>query len=569
MTISIDRFVRSTITRSTRTVSQRAFSVALIAVYHALYADRVREYEDPSDMLADGFTTKHPAYLAAVALCSQKPRPATFKVGRRVGTAAQTVRFTPDAVPTEAEVFSITIDGVTFSVTADASPTGTEITAALVALMQEDTDAVMTTPKHTAVTEVVVGPADYDGAMGDDTPFAPARNITITLNSHADWNATNATVVGMSRGRPVSETIAIPDAGNVKLISLTVWDSPPTVHIPAQAGTNGTFTIGVGVKFNDTLAFTVTNGTTHLDVVSTGTGAWFSYDEVTGNIAIEDRTAEPGTTLATDLSAIQAADANFVGLLIADAQSSAQILAAAAWAETQQVVYLAHSMDSAVEQNVGTDVASLALGLGYFHTEVFYSRINHGRFPDAAFLGSFLGGLFRAGDRKIAAFRQLSGIRPDELSATVVSRLIGTPTAPADGKRVLIYGDVAATGTNIGTACTLGGLTAGGEWIDVIIGLYFVETQIQTDAFSRMLSGPITFTVKGIAAFDASVTRSLQKCSAAPYNILDPASIETSFTALADVSDADKQARHYDGVRWIGKPQGAIQALDVGGNVSP
>ena len=187
MSVNLDRIVQVDITRATRTISRRSWGTVLIAAYHTVWPDRVREYEDPADMLTDGFGAKHPAYLAAVALCSQSPRPRAFKIGRRLGTPDQTVRLTP-ATPVADEVFGITIGGVRFEVTADATPSVSEICAALTLLINADADAIIASGVNSAATAQNLSGASLNGVIGDDA-IAPARNLTITVDAHADWNA--------------------------------------------------------------------------------------------------------------------------------------------------------------------------------------------------------------------------------------------------------------------------------------------------------------------------------------------------------------------------------------------
>lgn len=565
--LSIDRLVRSTITRNSRILSGRSFGVAMIAAYFptSIFSERVREYTEPAEMLADGFSEEHPAYLAAVKLCSQEPGVERFKVGRRGGSPTQILRFVP-STPAAGDEYSITFRGVTFTVTADSSPSVAEVIDSFVALMTADADGIATS-HATAVTEVDV--TTFDGVLGGT--LSPSRNVTLTLNSHADWDATTGTVTGYdAAGRPQTESFTIPNGGNTTLTGTKIWSRITQVAIPAQSGTNGTFTVGVGVKFDEdtALVFTPTDNTTSMDLASAA-GAWNQVTDLSSNLTVHDRTVEPGTTLATDLDAIRGADADFVVLLVADVQSSAQILAVAAWAEDKRLAYFADTSDSDVEDDVSTDIASTLIGLGYFHTLLHYSRVNHGMFA-AGDAGHFLAGLFKAGDRRIIEGRQLAGVSPDDITPTVETRLLGPRTSPASGKRVVLYLSRSAEGSNQALTFTNGGLTPGGEWIDIVVGLFRVDSEIQSAVVARQLaSPPPSFDAEGIAIVEAAVRRALFKCAADPIRVLRADTISTSTTAIEDVSDTDLQNRFYDGVKWDAKTRGAMQAIDVGGTVEP
>ena len=86
-----------------------------------------------------------------------------------------------------------------------------------------------------------------NGAVGRSA-MVPPRNITFTFSSHADWDATTATVTGLDAdGEALSEDFAIPNGGNATVTGAKLFASVTSVSIPAQSGTGGTFTIGTGL----------------------------------------------------------------------------------------------------------------------------------------------------------------------------------------------------------------------------------------------------------------------------------------------------------------------------------
>lgn len=568
MGVNLDRIVRANVTRATRVASRRSFGMLLIAAYHAVFPERVREYSDPSEMLDDGFDELHPAYLAAVAFCQQENRPSTFKVGRRVGTPDQTLRFVP-ATPVEGEEFTVSVGGIDFTVTADATPTVAEIIAAFVLLMMADPDAIIASGVTSTATIQNLTSASYNGIRAG--VLSPPRNVTFTLNAHADWDATVMTVTGLDgNGRTITESFNIPNGGDTVLVGAKVFSEITNVNVPAQTGTNGTLLMGVGEIFgtssfgNPDLDVTATDGTTYLQVSADDAGAWHAYS-ASSNITIDDTTAEPATTLATDLNAIQAADPDWYGLVVADAQSHAQILATAVWMETQVGIYFAGTGDSDVATDVDTDIASTLLAADYFRTAAFYSREN----PFLCAAGA--GYLFsQPPGSATLALKTLSGQTADEFSATAVGVLIGQPESPSNSKRVTIYASVTPTGVATGTNVTLGGMVAGAEWIDIIYGIDYLRALIQERAFNRLLESPkLPFTAGGIDAFLGAVRSALRTMSAEPYNFLVADSILVEGTAIEDVDAGDKQARFYDGARWDATVQGAIQAAEINGTVRP
>jgi hypothetical protein len=85
-----------------------------------------------------------------------------------------------------------------------------------------------------------------NGTIGAGTMF-PARNITLTLNNHANWLASTIVVSGLdANGFPQTENFSVPAGGNVTLTGEKLFTSVTNIAVPAQGGTNGTFTAGTG-----------------------------------------------------------------------------------------------------------------------------------------------------------------------------------------------------------------------------------------------------------------------------------------------------------------------------------
>lgn len=110
-----------------------------------------------------------------------------------------------------------------------------------------DVDAIIATGASTAGVQTLTTTA-LDGAVGDDL-MRLSRNLTFTFSSHADWDATTITVTGKDAfGEYLTETFAVPNGGNATVTGNALFSQVDSVSIPAQAGTGGTFTMGVGAK---------------------------------------------------------------------------------------------------------------------------------------------------------------------------------------------------------------------------------------------------------------------------------------------------------------------------------
>lgn len=108
-----------------------------------------------------------------------------------------------------------------------------------------DADAIIATGASSGSQQVISG-ASLDGVIGAGEIYPP-RNITLTFSNHANWDATTAVVAGTDEnGVAQTENFSIPDGGNATVTGATKFRTVTSITIPAQSGTSGTFTAGVG-----------------------------------------------------------------------------------------------------------------------------------------------------------------------------------------------------------------------------------------------------------------------------------------------------------------------------------
>lgn len=133
MADALDTIVNVTVTRETRTPSQRGFGIPMIVAYHEAWtSDRVRSYSSTPEMLDDGFTSTEWVYNMALAIESQEPSPSEWRVGRRATAPTQTIHLLPTITEVGYE-HVITIDGATFGYTVQSGDGITDVVDGLVA----------------------------------------------------------------------------------------------------------------------------------------------------------------------------------------------------------------------------------------------------------------------------------------------------------------------------------------------------------------------------------------------------------------------------------------------------
>lgn len=121
------------------------------------------------------------------------------------------------------------------------------VTALTAAQLAVDVDSVIATGASTAGIQNLTT-FDGTGAGGAGAEMIPARKLAIVQNNHADWDATTLTIYGLDvDGLACQATITLPNNGNATTAQNenVYFSKILKVNIPAQTGTNGTFTLGV------------------------------------------------------------------------------------------------------------------------------------------------------------------------------------------------------------------------------------------------------------------------------------------------------------------------------------
>lgn len=134
MSAPISDVVDVVVTTESAAVQAPGFGKALALATHLNFAERTREYGATADMVADGFLSTDPAYLAANAYFSQSPAPTKIKIGRRHVDAATVTVIT--AVDTTN--YTLTISGVAYTFGSGSGATTSTIATGLRAAINAD-----------------------------------------------------------------------------------------------------------------------------------------------------------------------------------------------------------------------------------------------------------------------------------------------------------------------------------------------------------------------------------------------------------------------------------------------
>lgn len=549
-TVDIAEVIDSQISVEDNFPSREGFGTPIVVAYHDTTGARTQTYRRAAEALED-YPAEHPIYLAVAAAFAQNPRPRAVKVGRRAGAPTQTIRLTP-ATTTAGFVYALTIAGVEIAVTVQAGDAVADVCDDLVAAiaassLAADDDAIMAALATAAAEQVL--DTEAAGVIGRDT-MSPPRKLTVTRSAHADHDAVTAVLVYVDEyDQTITENLAFVNGGGDSFTSSRRAKRFVSLTIPAQSGNGGTTKIGVAA------IVTPTDGTTHVDVAAASAGAWLAYqfDVDAQALLVEDRTANPGTTIQADLAAIYAADADFYGVILADAQSSAQILAAAAWAEANGRYLIADTVDSqCVDGAADTDVLSSLKSAGYHQTAGFYHRGGHGYFPSARWFGKMLP---TTPGTETWALKTLAGLPVDDLSAT--------ERAALESKNGNYYAEIGGAGRVLGAK--KGGIGASGRFIDLTRCVGALNADIKQDAFAVLANADkIPMTDRGMTVIGGAI-RAVLKRYETREAIRDSV---LTIPAVDDIPSADRADRIASGFEWDAIYTGAAHEVQIRGRLS-
>ncbi len=143
-----------------------------------------------------------------------------------------------------------------------------------------------------------------------------------------------------------------------------------------------------------------------------------------------------------------------------------------------------------------------------------------------------------------------------------MSNLTDTQAGNATGKNCMVF--VPVGGVNM----TEEGQTASGEYIDVIIGIDWLQARMTERVFGRLVNLPkIPFTDPGIAVIEAEIKAQLKDAVSAGLLAATPAPTVTVPLAK-DISSEDKAARQLNGITFLGYLAGAIHSTTIQGVVT-
>ena len=266
----------------------------------------------------------------------------------------------------------------------------------------------------------------------------------------------------------------------------------------------------------------------------------------------------PSASVVSDLQAIQAVNDDWYALACLD-RTQATVQSIAGWIETQIKIFGTASNNAIIVTQPpgvgsGLDSTSIAYYLFNYQYARSFCLYNEDALTDYPEVAWFSTVLWRTPGSETWAFKQLATISYSDLSSN--------QEANAFAKNCNTYEYIG--GVNI----TQRGTMAVGEYIDIIRGVDWLTSTIQTYVYSVLVNLPkVPYTNKGITAIEGQIRKALNQgidndfiAAEPPYEIFVP--------DATTVPSIDKANRILRNVSFNATLAGAIQAVQITGTVS-
>jgi len=263
------------------------------------------------------------------------------------------------------------------------------------------------------------------------------------------------------------------------------------------------------------------------------------------NLVLLDETADPG--IVADLTAIRLADPDWYGLGL-DSNSKAEVEAAAAWAEAEQIIFGSNTADTEVVQGIAGNVQLALQAAAYERT---YSIWSDNVLSYAAL--AWMGGRFPTDPGSSTwKFKQLAGVSKSVLNATAKANLIAQ-----DGNYYISVAGIPITGE---------GVMASGKFIDVTRTVDAIKAALQESLLTVLANAPkLPFTNASVALVESEIRGVLGEFQGTKEQpgALDPETpIVITAPRVQDVSTIDRANRLLPDIFFSARLSGAIHALN-------
>jgi hypothetical protein len=333
---------------------------------------------------------------------------------------------------------------------------------------------------------------------------------------------------------------AIDDTGTVNQIDYTV---------PA-ASTTTTVATAVELLLEAVPGFATSSSGADITVAATTPSTGFKpklYDFE--NCGAHETTAD--SDYDDELTLVASVDSSWF-FIVTDTASPANAAKIAAWALSHDKMYFVATQSNLELDGTGTLGSDLKALTNVNAVVMFHENVHE--YAGAAWVGM---GAPRDPGSITWANKALLGVTAKELSATAETFLT------ADN--INTYQPIAGLGA------TRPGVTAGGEWIDVVHGIYALKAAIQEAVWTVLANADkVPFTDAGLDMISGAILGAMKRFEGSQQQpgLLIPGSSKVQMPLAKDISAADKRARRLVGVGFSANFAGAVHFVSLVGRLT-
>lgn len=250
------------------------------------------------------------------------------------------------------------------------------------------------------------------------------------------------------------------------------------------------------------------------------------------------------------LFAIEAENNTWYGLAT-ETHEKADVLALAAAIEARKKIYIASTQDAASKTTAADSLLATLKSLGYMRTSVIWAKNADAEFPEFGLLASQLQ---ETPGSNTWAYKAITGTTPGGLS--------NTETINIKANNGMTYETLG------GLNRTTGGKMAGGEWIDVIVFVDWLEARLSERVWRKIATlKKVAYTNDGATILETEIYAQLRE----GVRNLGLAATPAPAVIMPDVDLVDPQVRGtrvYDGITFTARLGGAIHFVGIKGTVT-
>lgn len=239
---------------------------------------------------------------------------------------------------------------------------------------------------------------------------------------------------------------------------------------------------------------------------------------------------------------------NFYGVMITSVDSvDILAIAAAVQADNYRIFGTSSSDVKTYVQDDQSHIIYKLKALNYDRTFTIFNTGANTSYPEAAWFGLML---TKNAGSATWAYKTLTNVVADNLTSSQRSVISGNK-----GNYYVNFG---------GKDIMLDGITAQGEYIDIMIGIDWITSQMKLSLANALVtSNKIPFTNQGIGIVESIVRNTLN--DAADKSILDRDSIKVSVPDVRDILVSDRINRTLPDVKFEARLAGAMHKIGISG----